>query len=222
VIAVLAFDRFHFSKNTGASFLILHQLSRKRPAGVLDFLNRAKHNARALDLTSKGSRVGAIQREAMSGAVKSGTGSEVGRIAPDFELLDSNNKPWRLSSHRGKVVAMVFYPRDETPVCTKQMCSMRDNWTDYEQTGAEVVAISVGTVESHKKFAEHHGLPQTLLADEKGEATRLLNVKSFLGGSQRAVIVIDSNGVIRYRRSVVPVFRPGDDEVIKAIRDASA
>jgi peroxiredoxin Q/BCP len=102
------------------------------------------------------------------------------------------------------------------------MCSMRDNWTDYEQTGAEVVAISGGTVESHKKFAEHHGLPQTLLADEKGEATRLLNVKSFLGGSQRAVIVIDSKGVIRYRRSVVPVFRPGDDEVIKAIRDASA
>jgi peroxiredoxin Q/BCP len=193
-----------------------------RPADSLDFLNRAKHNARASDLTSKGSRVGAIQREAMSGAVKSGTGSEVGRVAPDFELPDSNNKPWRLSSHRGKVVALVFYPKDETPVCTKQMCSMRDNWTDYEQTGAEVVAISVGTVESHKKFAENHGLPQTLLADEKGEATRLLNVKSFLGGSQRAVIVIDSNGVIRYRRSVVPVFRPGDDEVIKAIRDASA
>ena len=188
---------------------------------MLDFLNRTKHNARASDLTSKGSRVGAIQREAMSGTVKSGTGSEVGSLAPDFELLDSNNKPWRLSSHRGKVVALVFYPRDETPVCTKQMCSMRDNWTDYEQTGAEVVAISVGTVESHKKFAEHHGLPQTLLADEKGEATRLLNVKSFLGGSQRAVIVIDSKGVIRYRRSVVPVFRPGDDEVIKAIRDAS-
>ncbi|HWN98836.1 MAG TPA: peroxiredoxin [Blastocatellia bacterium] len=158
----------------------------------------------------------------MSGAAQSGTGSEVGQIAPDFEVRDSNNNPWRLSERRGKVVALVFYPKDETPVCTKQMCSMRDNWTDYEQTGADVAAVSVGSVESHKKFAEHHGLPQTLLADEKGEVTRLLNVKSFLGGSQRAVIVIDARGVIRYRRSVVPIFRPGDDEVIKAIREASA
>lgn len=158
----------------------------------------------------------------MSRAAQSGTGSGVGQLAPDFEVRDANDKPWRLSGHRGKVVALVFYPRDETPVCTKQMCSMRDNWGDYEQTGAVVAAVSVGSVESHKKFAEHHGLPQTLLADVKGEVTRLLNVKSFLGGSQRAVIVIDGNGVIRYRRSVVPVFRPGDDEVIKAIQEASA
>jgi peroxiredoxin Q/BCP len=163
----------------------------------------------------------AIRGEAMSGTAKSGTGSEVGQLAPDFETRDSNNKPWRLSDHRGKVVALVFYPKDETPVCTKQMCSMRDNWSDYEQTGAVVAGVSVGSVESHKKFAEHHGLPQTLLADENGEVTKLLNVKSFLGGSQRAVIVIDGKGVIRYRRSVMPVFRPSDDEVIKAIQDAS-
>jgi peroxiredoxin Q/BCP len=98
---------------------------------------------------------------------------------------------------------------------------MRDRWADYESTGAEVVAVSVGTVESHKKFAEHHGLPQRLLADERGEVTRLYNVKSLLGGSQRAVIVIDPNGVIRYRKSVFPIFRPSDDEVINAIRDAA-
>jgi len=126
-----------------------------------------------------------------------------------------------LSDQKGKVVAMVFYPRDETPVCTKQMCSMRDRWTEYETTGAEVVAISVGTVASHKKFAEHHGLPQRLLADERGDVTRLFKVSSLLGGSQRAVIVIDPKGVIRYRKSVIPIFRPSDDEVINAIRDAA-
>jgi thioredoxin-dependent peroxiredoxin len=150
------------------------------------------------------------------------SGSEVGDIAPDFELKDEGGKPWRLSEQKGKAVAMVFYPRDETPVCTKQMCSMRDRWTEYESTGAEVVAISVGTVESHKKFSDHHGLPQRLLADERGEVTRLYNVKSLLGGSQRAVIVIDPNGVIRYRRSVIPIFRPTDDEVIKAIGEAAS
>lgn len=154
--------------------------------------------------------------------IKPETGIEVGRPAPAFELKDADNQTWRLSDHRGKVVALVFYPKDETPVCTKQMCSMRDRWADYQSTGAEVVAISVGTVESHKQFAEHHGLPQRLLADDGGKATGLYNVKSLLGGSQRAVIVIDPKGVIRYRRSVLPIFRPGDDEVIEAIRKAAS
>ena len=152
---------------------------------------------------------------------KPATCAQVGCVAPDFELRDSEDQSWRLSDQRGKAVALVFYPRDETPVCTKQMCSMRDRWTDYQSTGAEVVAISVGSVESHKQFAEHHGLPQRLLADERGEVTRLYEVKSLLGGSQRAVIVIDPQGVIRYRKSVLPIFRPGDDEVIEAIRSAA-
>ena len=61
--------------------------------------------------------------------------SKVGEAAPDFELKDNEGQPWRLSDQRGRVVALVFYPRDETPVCTKQMCSMRDRWNDYESTG---------------------------------------------------------------------------------------
>jgi peroxiredoxin Q/BCP len=149
-------------------------------------------------------------------------GTDVGQTARDFELKDADGQPWRLSAHRGKVVALVFYPKDETPVCTKQMCSMRERWSDYETTGAEVAAISVGSVESHKKFAEHHSLPQRLLADEGGEVARALNVKSILGGSQRAVIVIDRAGVIRYRKTVLPIFRPSDDEVIAAIKAAGA
>lgn len=149
-------------------------------------------------------------------------GAEVGKIAPDFELKDEDGNKWRLSDHRGKVVALVFYPKDETPVCTKQMCSMRDRWTDYQSTGAEVVAISVGSEESHRKFAEHYDLPQRLLADAEGKVTGLYEVKSLLGGSQRAVIVIDPVGVVTYRKSVLPIFRPGDDEVIKAIRKAKS
>jgi thioredoxin-dependent peroxiredoxin len=155
----------------------------------------------------------------MSGATK---GTNIGELAPDFQLPDANNQVWRLSDHRGKVVALVFYPKDETPVCTKQMCSMRDNWSDYEAQGAEVVAISVGSVAQHKQFAEHYRLPQTLLADENGEVTKLLNVKSLFGGSQRAVIVIDKQGLIHYRKSVMPLFRPSDDEVLTAIRNASS
>jgi len=162
-------------------------------------------------------------RRAMSTA-KPGArqGSEVGSIAPDFELKDSTGATWKLADQRGKVVALVFYPRDETPVCTKQMCSMRDRWSDYQATGAEVVGISVGSVESHKRFVEHYGLPQRLLADDLGDVARLYNVKSFLGGSQRAVILIDGQGMIRYRKSILPIFRPTDDEVIMAIKTVAA
>ncbi|HWP43327.1 MAG TPA: peroxiredoxin family protein [Blastocatellia bacterium] len=149
-------------------------------------------------------------------------GGEVGQIAPDFALKDEKGETWRLSDHRGKVVALVFYPKDETPVCTKQMCSMRDRWKDYLATGAEVVAISVGSVESHRKFAEHYDLPQRLLADERGEVTRLYDVKSLLGGSQRAVIIIDPTGIVHYRKSVLPIFRPSDDRLLEAIRNAQA
>jgi peroxiredoxin Q/BCP len=148
--------------------------------------------------------------------------SKVGEAAPDFELKDNQGKSWRLSDQRGKVVALVFYPRDGTPVCTKQMCSMRDRWNDYESTGAEVAAISVGSVESHHRFAENHNLPQRLLADDRGEVTRAFGVSSLLGGSQRAVIVIDPKGIIRYHKSIFPFFRPSDNEEIEAIRSAAS
>ena len=95
---------------------------------------------------------------------------------------------------------------------------MRDRWSDYRATEAEVVGISVGSVQQHKQFVEHHELPQRLLADERGEVAKLYKVKSILGGSQRAVILIDGRGIIRYRKSVFPIFRPTDDEVIAEIK----
>src|SRR4030095_11708328 len=112
----------------------------------------------------------------MSATSQAQIGTEVRNTPPDFGLSDNEGRMWRLSDHRGKVVALIFYPRDETPVCTKQMCSIRDRWNDYESTGAEVAAISVASVESHKKFAEHHGLPQRLLADDRGEVIKQYNV----------------------------------------------
>ena len=83
--------------------------------------------------------------------------------APDFTLKDANGDDWRLSDQRGKVVVLLFYPGDETPICTRQMCSVRDRWDDYVATGAEVVGISSDSIESHRKFAEHHNLPLRLL-----------------------------------------------------------
>jgi len=145
-----------------------------------------------------------------------------GAPAPDFTLTDGDSQPWRLSDHRGKVVVLLFYPGDETPICTRQMCSVRDRWEDYAATGAEVVGISRDSVESHKKFAEHHDLPLHLLSDADRRVADLYGANSLVPGKvARSVFVIDASGVIRYR-DVRPLglFRPKDDDVIEAIVQA--
>ncbi len=150
-------------------------------------------------------------------------GGQVGAEAPDFTLKDGDGNEWRLSNQRGKVVVLLFYPGDETPICTRQMCSVRDRWEDYSATGAEVVGLSTDSVESHKKFAEHHDLPLRLLSDVGGDVARMYGAKSLIPGKvARSVFVIDANGIVRYR-DVRPLglFRPKDVDVLRAIREAS-
>ena len=147
-----------------------------------------------------------------------------GSKAPDFALPDSDGATWRLSDHRGKIVVLLFYPGDETPICTRQMCSVRDRWEDYAATGAEVVGISTNTVESHKSFAEHHELPLRLLADVDRKVADMYGAQSLIPGKvARSVFVINRDGVITYR-DVRPLglFRPKDDDTIKAIMEAQS
>jgi peroxiredoxin Q/BCP len=142
--------------------------------------------------------------------------------APDFSLKDGNGQAWRLSAYRGKVVVLLFYPGDETPVCTRQMCSVRDRWEDYVATGAEVVGISSDSVESHRKFAEHHNLPLRLLSDSDGSVSTLYGARSLIPGKvARSVFVIDAEGIIRHS-DIRPLglFRPRDDATLEAIRAA--
>ena len=147
---------------------------------------------------------------------------QVGDGAPDFTLNDGDNRSWRLGDQRGKVVVLLFYPGDETPICTRQMCSVRDRWEDYAATAAEVVGISTDSVESHKKFAEHHELPLRLLSDANGEVAKLYGAQSLIPGKvARSVFVIDAQGKITYR-DVRPLglFKPKDDATIAAIHNA--
>ena len=148
--------------------------------------------------------------------------TQVGGLAPDFTLKDGEGQDWRLGDRRGRVVVLLFYPGDETPVCTRQMCSVRDNWEQYRETGAEVVGISTDSVESHKKFAEHHSLPLRLLSDPGRRVAELYGAKSWLPGrAARAVVVIDAEGRVRHNRAQpLSLFRPKDDEVLAAIREA--
>ena len=144
--------------------------------------------------------------------------------APDFTLKDGDAREWRLGGQRGKVVVLLFYPGDETPVCTRQMCSVRDRWSDYQATGAEVVGISSDSVESHRKFADHHDLPLRLLSDADGKVSNLYGARSLIPGKvARSVFVIDANGMLRYqdvRR--LGLLKPKDDVIISAIREAQS
>lgn len=150
------------------------------------------------------------------------TTNQLNSPAPDFVLPDGNGREWRLSDQRGKVVVLLFYPGDETPICTRQLCSVRDRWDDYVATGAEVVGISTDSVASHKKFAEHHQLPLRLLSDADGAVAQLYGARSLIPGKvARSVFVIDADGVLRHS-DIRPLglFRPKDDATLAAIRAA--
>jgi peroxiredoxin len=143
-----------------------------------------------------------------------------GEKAPDFTLKDGDGNEWTLTDHRGKTVVLLFYPGDNTPVCTAQLCSVRDHWSEYQETGAEVVGISTDTVESHKGFAENNQLPLRLLSDADRKVSEMYDMKSWLPGrSARGVVVIDKNGKIVYHKvQPLSLFRPKDDDVLGAIK----
>jgi len=133
---------------------------------------------------------------------------KVGAVAPDFTLVDQNNKAQTLSKMRGKWVVMYFYPKDETPGCTTEACNFRDNILSLRVKKAEVWGISVDTSKSHADFSKNHKLPFTLLADPRGKVARqygsLLNMLIFKV-AKRHSFIIDPNGKIaKIYRNVNP------------------
>ena len=144
----------------------------------------------------------------------------IGLNAPEFTLADGDGNNWTLSDNLGKTVVLLFYPGDNTPVCTAQLCSVRDHWSEYQATGAEVVGISTDSVESHKGFAEKNQLPLRLLSDPDRAVAAAYDMKSWLPGrAARGVVVIDKEGKIAYHKAQpISLFRPADDDVLAAIR----
>ena len=147
---------------------------------------------------------------------------KTGEKAPDFTLKDLHGESWNLHDHAGKIVVLLFYPGDNTPVCTAQLCSVRDNWSQYQATGAEVVGISTDSEVSHKSFADKHNLTLNLLADPQGDVVEKYGMKSWLPGrSARGVVVVDKQGNVAYHKvQSLSLFKPSDDEVLDAIRQA--
>ncbi len=128
---------------------------------------------------------------------------EVGTKAPDFTLPDQNGNVHSLSDYRGKKVILYFYPKDNTPGCTKQACGFAERYPKFTEKGAVVLGISKDSVASHKKFEEKYGLPFTLLADPELVAIQAYDVwqekknygKTYMG-VVRTTYLIDENGKI--------------------------
>jgi len=125
-------------------------------------------------------------------------GPQPGDPAPDFELTGTDGA-FKLSGQRGRRVILLFYPGDETPVCTKQFCSYRDDADKLEDLDAVVVGISAQNVASHESFKASHGLTVPLVADEDRAVAGRYGVSAPGLGTRRAVIVIDAQGVVRHR-----------------------
>jgi peroxiredoxin Q/BCP len=133
-----------------------------------------------------------------------------GQSAPDFTLPDQDGKPVTLSEQRGKWVVLYFYPKDDTPGCTKEACSFRDNLTAIQQLDARILGVSVDSVESHKKFAEKFKLNFPILADDRYQVTATYGVlTSFIGVkvARRSTMIIDPQGIIR---KIFPSVKPED------------
>lgn len=143
---------------------------------------------------------------------------KIGTAAPDFTLPSLAGSEWNLIARRGRVIALLFYPGNETLVCTKQLCSIRDNWERYMETGAEIVGISPGTIDQHSAFAARHALPLNLLADD-GRIVTAKYAKHPIWPiwTTRGVVVIDAKGIVRFSDVMLRAFRPTDDEVLAEI-----
>jgi peroxiredoxin Q/BCP len=131
-------------------------------------------------------------------------GLAIGDAAPDFTLPDQDGKPLTLSSLRGQRVVIYFYPKDDTPGCTKEACNFRDRWSDLESQGIRVLGISKDNAASHGKFIAKFTLPFTLLTDAEpcpvATAYHSYGLKKFMGkeymGMLRQTFVVDAEGKI--------------------------
>ena len=125
---------------------------------------------------------------------------KVGDKAPDFTLPSQMGDDVTLSEFVGKKnIVLYFYPKDETTGCTKEACTFRDNYEELTKLGAEVIGLSGQSVESHKSFASHHGLPFILLSDEGNKVRELYGVPSSMGIIPgRVTYIIDKKGVVRH------------------------
>ena len=146
---------------------------------------------------------------------------KVGDKAPAFTLPGTAGKSYSLSDYAGQPVVLVFYPGDNTPVCTKQLNAYNDEMSEFDTVGAQVVGISSQDVASHDEFSGKHGFKFPLLADIDKEVSKQYGILGPLGFPRRSVFVIDGQGVIRYvHRALAGLSYRPVEELVAAVEKA--
>jgi peroxiredoxin Q/BCP len=148
-------------------------------------------------------------------------GASVGETAPEFTLPGTGGREYSLSSYRGQPVVLVFYPGDDSPVCTKQLNSYNNELSAFDNVGAQVLAVSAQDLNSHEDFATKYGFKFPLLADTDKAVANLYGTVGPLGFPRRSVFVIDAQGIIRYAHKAIAglTFRPVE-ELVAAVEAA--
>lgn len=148
-----------------------------------------------------------------------------GTKVPSLTLLNQDGNLFDFSSLKGKKVILYFYPKDDTPGCTKESCSFRDNYAAIKAAGAEIFGVSMDDQKSHQKFREKYSLPFPLLVDDKAELAKALGVyvrKNMFGlkfwGIERSTFIIDADGIVRKIFRKVSV-NGHEQEVLKALQE---
>ena len=143
---------------------------------------------------------------------------EINQKAPDIQLPADDGSDFVLSEHLGQRILLVFYPGDNTPVCTRQLCEYRDGIESFAGLGVTVVGISSDSLASHRQFREKHDLPFVLLSDQSLEVAERYDCKGMLG-MKRAVFLVDEAGIIRYAHiEALALFKRSAKELIAVIR----
>ena len=137
----------------------------------------------------------------------------VGETAPDFTLPGTGGRDYSLSEFRGHPVVLVFYPGDDTPVCTKQLNTYNDDLEQFSEMNAQVLGISAQDVSSHESFAGKHGFEFPLLADTDKMVASLYGTLGPIGFPRRSVFIVDGDGVVRYAHRAIAglTFRPVEE-----------
>lgn len=134
----------------------------------------------------------------------------VGDTAPEFTLAGTGDREYSLSDYRGQRVVLVFYPGDDTPVCTKQLNSYNDDLEQFSEMNAQVLGISAQDIASHDAFASKHGFHFPLLADTDKTVAGLYGTLGPIGFPRRSIFILDGEGVVRYAHRAIAglTFRP--------------
>lgn len=147
----------------------------------------------------------------------------VGDAIPSFVLKDAEGKDFDIKDYVGKKILVIyFYPKDESSVCTKEACTFRDSYSDFEKAGATVIGINDGTVESHKSFQQNHQLPFVLLSDPNNVVLKMFGVKSKFFISGRETFVVDKNGKIVFTFESLTKGAAHSDKALEFVKQMNA